>query len=72
MDSSWEVYFYIYYKDNGSNIKHEPCSFEYFVNGKKHLYYPDFKVSNRYYEIKGEQFIERYKNGKIKTSGNGY
>lgn len=66
-DSSWEIAFYIYHTDKGHNIIHEPKRFTYYVNGKKHNYFPDFKVGNKYYELKGEQFIVRYKNGKIKT-----
>lgn len=67
-DSSWELVFYIYHKDKKHKIIREPCFFEYFDhNNVSHYYIPDFKVGNRYYEIKGEQFIERYKNGKIKT-----
>lgn len=66
-DSSWELAFYIYHKDKGHKIKHEPCNFSYTYNNVEHLYFPDFKVNNKYYEIKGEQFIERCKNGNIKT-----
>lgn len=66
-DSSWELAFYIYHKDKGNKIKHEPCNFSYTYKNVEHLYFPDFKVNNKYYEIKGEQFIERYKNGNIKT-----
>lgn len=66
-DSSWELAFYIYHTDKGHKIKHEPCNFSYTYKNIEHLYFPDFKVNNKYYEIKGEQFIERYKNGNIKT-----
>lgn len=66
-DSSWELAFYIYHIDKCHKIKHEPCNFSYTYNKQDHYYFPDFKVNNKYYEIKGEQFIERYKNGKIKT-----
>lgn len=66
LDSSWEVAFYIYHRDKNHTILHEPKSFEYYIDGHKHLYFPDFKVGNKYYEIKGEQFIVRYKNGNVK------
>ena len=65
-DSSWELAFYIYHLDKQHNIKHEPCNFSYTYNGEEHQYAVDFKVSNKYYEIKGNQFIIRYKNGNIK------
>lgn len=65
-DSSWELAFYIYHKDKGHQIHYEPTNFSYKYNKQYHYYFPDFKVDNRYYEIKGEQFIERYKNGNIK------
>ena len=65
-DSSWELAFYIYYLDKQHNIKHEPCNFSYTYNGEEHLYSVDFKVSNKYYEIKGNQFLTFYKNGNIK------
>ena len=65
-DSSWELAFYIYHLDKGHKIIHEPISFMYKFDGKDCLYFPDFKVNNKYYEIKGEQFLVRYKNGNIK------
>lgn len=65
-DSSWELAFYIYHLDKQHNIKHEPYNFSYTYNGEEHQYSVDFKVSNKYYEIKGDQFIMRYKNGNIK------
>ena len=61
------MYFYLYHKDKKHKIVHEPRYFEYFINNKKHLYFPDFKIGNRYYEIKGDQYLEFYKNGKPKT-----
>lgn len=68
-DSSWELAFYIYHLDKGHNIKigSDIKNFSYECNNEIHYYFPDFKVNNKYYEIKGEQFIERYKNGNIKT-----
>ena len=65
-DSSWELAFYIYHKDKGHKIEHESKCFSYDYNNKIHKYYPDFKVANKYYEIKGDQFLTFYKNGKIK------
>jgi len=58
-DSSWEVAFYLYHRDKGHNIQRESTYFEYYVNKTKCLYFPDFKIGSRYYEIKGDQFIVR-------------
>ena len=66
LDSFWEFAFYIYHRDKKHKIEHEPNGFSYYFENEEHLYYPDFKINNRYYEIKGEQFIIRYKNGNIK------
>lgn len=66
-DSSWELAFYIYHKDKGSKIEREPNSFDYIKNGVIHKYFPDFKINNKYYEIKGDQYLEFYKNGNPKT-----
>ena len=66
-ESSWELAFYLYHKDKGHKIIKEPCYFSYVYNKQVHHYFPDFKVGNRYYEIKGNQFLKFYKNGKIKT-----
>jgi hypothetical protein len=52
-DSGWELAFVLFQLDNNQPI--ERCT-EYFVyefEGKKHKYYPDFKIGNTYYEIKG-------------------
>lgn len=65
-DSSWELAFYIYHKDKGHSIIRTSKTFAYAYNKKIHCYTPDFKIGNRYYEIKGEQFLVRYKNGNIK------
>ena len=57
-DSSWELAFWIYNIENGFNIKRCTKSFEYYYNGKKHMYFPDFEVDEKLYEIKGLQFFE--------------
>lgn len=57
-DSAWELYFWIYCKDNNKNISRNTTSFEYTYNGELHKYYPDFIVDNKYYEIKGDQFFK--------------
>lgn len=59
IESSWELAFYLYHRDNGFNISRciEPFSYEY--NGKMYNYYPDFNVDGRLYEIKGDQFFNK-------------
>lgn len=59
-DSKWEVVFYIYYRDKGSNIKREPLELYYYYNNIKHAYIPDFEIDGQLYEIKGDHF---FKNG---------
>jgi len=58
-DSSWELAYYIWLKDNNIQFEYQPdISFEYFYNNKKHIYHPDFKVDNDIIEIKGNHFIK--------------
>ena len=57
-DSSWELAFWIYNVENGFNIKRCTRSFEYYYNDKKHIYFPDFEIDEKLYEIKGLQFFE--------------
>lgn len=57
-DSSWELYLWIYAKDNGIPIEREPQKFSYIYNGDEHFYFPDFKYNGKLIEIKGEHFIE--------------
>lgn len=61
-NSSWELAFWIYSKDNNKKIKYEPTHFEYYYDNKKHYYYPDFQVDDELIEIKGDHFFE---NGKM-------
>lgn len=54
--SSWELAWLVYQIEH--DIKPEQCSeyFEYTVNGEKHKYYPDFKINDTYFEIKGAHY----------------
>ena len=61
-DSSWELAFWIFYKDHGALIEHEPIALEYIYNDEVHHYSPDFRIDNVLYEIKGSQFFD---NGKM-------
>ena len=66
-DSSWELAYYYFLKSNKVNFTFHPTSIEYFVNGKKHHYFPDFIVDGRFVEIKGDNFFE---NGKMINPSN--
>ena len=50
--SSWELAFVYYYLEHGSIVEQCKEHFPYEMNGKKHLYTPDFIVDGIYYEIK--------------------
>ena len=56
-DSKPELAYYIYCIDNHMDISRCPESFEYFYNGKKHYYIPDFICNGELIEIKGDQFF---------------
>ena len=57
-DSSWELAYYIWLEDNNIKFIYQPNTpFEYYVNNHKKLYYPDFLIDTKYYELKGNQFF---------------
>lgn len=58
-DSAPELAFFIYLSDNNIEFEYHPnIRFEYFdKNGISHIYFPDFKVGNDIYEIKGDYFF---------------
>lgn len=57
-DSSWELAYYIWLVDNNINFQYQPnIPLKYFKDNKEHYYYPDFKINNIFYEIKGNQFF---------------
>lgn len=55
-DSSWELALWIYAQDHNLEIEKEPCSFEYIFEGKKHIYFPDFRFQGKLLELKGNHF----------------
>lgn len=58
-DSSPEIAIYIYLKDHDIDFEYQPnISFEYEHNGKVHKYWPDFRVKDEIWEIKGNQFLK--------------
>ena len=58
-DSSWEVKLYIFLKDHNYNFTFHPKDMikEYYVNGEKHHYEPDFLIEGQLYEVKGTHFF---------------
>ena len=62
-DSAPEIAFYIWLKDNKIEFEHEPSpGLTYVVDNKVHTYFPDFKVDDMYFEIKGDQFFDNVGN----------
>lgn len=60
-DSSPELAYYIWLKDNNIAFEYQPnCNFIYYVGNIKHKYFPDFYLinENQYVEIKGSQFFD--------------
>ena len=57
-DSSWELAWVIYNLEHNVTFKRNKIGFEYFYKNKKRKYYPDFIISETYYEIKGRRRYE--------------
>ena len=67
-DSSWELAYYIYLKDNNIEFEYKPSPLEYMNDdGKISKYYPDFLVNGQYIEIKGDHLISE--NGNLTSFG---
>lgn len=59
-DSSWELVYYIWLKNNGKEfVFHPEIRLEYTIGDKKHYYKPDFIVDGRIVEIKGDYLLKR-------------
>ena len=59
-DSAPELALYIYLTDNNVKFEYQPnASFSYKFNNIEHKYFPDFKIENDFYEIKGSQFLKK-------------
>ena len=62
-DSAPEIAFFIWLRDNNIEFEYQPnISFDYMYDGKIHRYFPDFKVGDILFEIKGDHF---FKDGKM-------
>jgi hypothetical protein len=59
-DSSPEIALYIYLKDNHIDFEYQPnVRFEYLNEDSNiHYYFPDFRIEDKFYEIKGDQFFD--------------
>lgn len=53
--SSWELGFLVYNLDLGKDIKRCEITFEYNMNGQEKIYFPDFFMENKIYEVKGRE-----------------
>ena len=58
-DSSWELAFWIYFKDKKLNISRCKDAINYNDGEKDRYYIPDFIVDGQLYEIKGNQFFDK-------------
>ena len=57
-DSGWELALWIYAHEHGEEIEHEPVRLTYFVEGKEHYYFPDFRYKGELVEIKGNHLMD--------------
>lgn len=57
-DSLPELAVYIYCVDHNITIYRPNIKFEYYVQNKKHYYFPDFIIDNALVEIKGDHFFD--------------
>lgn len=53
--SSWELAFLIYNIDLGKDIRRCDLTFDYFMNEQERIYFPDFLMEEKIYEIKGRE-----------------
>ena len=57
-DSSWELAYYIWLKDNNIEFEYQPEPLTYLYEQKEHKYFPDFKINNELIEIKGKNWLK--------------
>lgn len=56
--SSWEIVFYIFCEDFGIKCERDVKPLSYIYDNEIHYYFPDFKIDNKLYEIKGSHLIK--------------
>lgn len=57
-DSKWEIYYWQWLKDNNIEFDFQPEPINYFFDGKRHEYNPDFKIGNKYVEVKNDSLLK--------------
>lgn len=57
-DSSWELCYYIFCRDNGIKTERNPEPLYYYWNNQRYIYQPDFLTEGELVEIKGDHFFE--------------
>ena len=58
-DSSWEVEVYKFCKEHNIPCIYQPdIAIDYYHNGIKHVYHPDFLINDKIYEVNGDQFFD--------------
>ena len=59
-DSSWELGYYIWLKDNNVDFEFHPNkSFNYIFENKQHKYFPDFNINGLIIEIKSDHLLKK-------------
>lgn len=58
-DSSWELAYYIWLKDNNVRFEYHTVTLKYFWENEEHTYFVDFKVFNTLVEIKSPLLYEK-------------
>ena len=58
-DSKWEIYYYFYLKQNNIPFEYHTKQFVYQFNNKSYKYECDFKVYNRYVELKSDYLFNK-------------
>ena len=65
-DSSWEIMYYIWLRDNNISFSYHTVMLKYIENdGKEHRFFPDFVVNDKLVELKNESLIARMSNAKM-------
>lgn len=54
-NSTWELAFYLYHRDHGSDIQRNTKHLLYEYNGQQFKFYPDFLLDGSLVEVKGPQ-----------------
>lgn len=57
-NSTWESEVYDCCLSMGITPIVAPCAIPYYVDGKRHMYIPDFEIAGRLVEVKGDQFVK--------------